>query len=150
MLETSNFTPNTDWGECHDVAFLALLEGPSPAPRALPPQTDFELPRWMWSAMMAAYTVFFIGLALATAHSTAAIFALVVSIGYAAMYFGTARVLANVRPGDPDGAFARGLAPLATWTGPMSRPAVAAQVLVVPACLALFGTAFAIIAAILT
>lgn len=149
MLEVRDFVADPDCGECLDANFLALLEGPGPAVGLLPPPTDFELPRWMWGAMATAYSVFFGGLAIATAHSGPAIFALSISLGYTFMYFGTARILAGVRPGEGKSDFARGVAPLMTWTGPMHRNAVAAQVLVVPACLALFGTSFAVLATIL-
>lgn len=149
MLETQDFTMAEACAECLEANFLALPEGPAPAAHRLPPPTDFELPRWMWGAMAACYSLFFAALAIATAHSGPAVFAILVSVGYALMYFGTARILANVRPGDGPGAFAHGLAPLATWTGPMDRKAVAAQVLIVPLCLALFGASFAAIAAIL-
>lgn len=151
MLESQDFAAAAECGECVDANILALLEGPGPSTTGqLPPPTDFEMPRWVWSAMSAAYCVFFTGLAVATAHSGPAIFAIVISIGYTMMYFGTARILANVRPAEHKSDFARGRAPLMTWTGPMDRKAVAAQVLIVPACLALFGTGFAILANILT
>jgi len=149
MLETQDFVIAAECAECFDANFLALLEGPAPETRRLSPPTDFELPPWMWGTMAACYGVFFTALAIATAHSGPAVFAILVSVGYALMYFGTARILANVRPGEGRSAFARGFAPLATWTGPMEGKAVAAQVLIVPLCLALFGVSFAAIAATL-
>jgi len=149
MLEAQNFAPAHDCGECLDATVLAVIEGPGPLRRPLPPLSDFEFPRWIWHAMAGAYAVFFTGLAIATAHSGPAVFAIVVSVGYTLMYFGTARILARVRPVERPSDFARGLKPLATWTGPMERSAVAAQVLVVPACLALFGTGFALLSSIL-
>jgi hypothetical protein len=145
MLEAQIFDATQDCGECLDATMLALLEGPGPAIKPLSPPSDFEFPRWIWHAMAGAYCIFFAGLAIATAHSGPAVFAILVSVGYTLMYFGTARILAGVRPGEGPSDFARGVRPLSTWTGPMERSAVAAQVLVVPFCLALFGTGFAVL-----
>lgn len=133
-----------DYGHTLDTAVLALLEPP-----ALP-DNDLELPGWIWRAMALAYGVFFTGLWLAAGHGGAAIFALVVSIGYAAMYFGTARIL--IRQSQPAGRslFARGLSHLQTWTGPMNQRAVAAQVLAIPIALAIFGASFAVASAALS
>lgn len=131
-----------DYGHSLDPAMLALLE-----PAALP-DNSFEFPGWIWRAMGLAYGAFFAGLWLATAHGTAAIFALVVSIGYTAMYFGTALILVRQNLPARRSAFARGLGHLPTWTGPMSQRAVAGQVLAIPLALALFGTCFAVAAAV--
>lgn len=116
-----------------------------PAGKVFPETVDLELPGWIWGTMFACYATFLAGLVAATGHSGEAIFVLAISIGYFGMFFGTAGILFGVsRPAMPS-AFARGLAPLQTWTGPMDTKTVAAQVLTVPACLAFFGVAAAII-----
>lgn len=111
--------------------------------------TDLELPGWIWGVMIASYGTFFAGLLMATGHDGEALFALTVSGLFAAMYFGTARVLLGLSPTRQPSRFARGLAPLQTWTGPMNTAAVAAQVLTVPLCLAFFGIAAAVIRAVI-
>lgn len=103
------------------------------------------MPGWIWRTMLGAYAVFFGGLFLATGRDSASIFVLVISIGYTIVYFGTARVLLEVNPAPSPDRFERGLGDMQTWTGPMSRGAVAAQVLTVPLCLALFGLAIVFI-----
>jgi hypothetical protein len=150
MLELREFPVGSDCDECLDAGVLALFEAPREPARLSPPGNGLEIPQRVWTAMAAAYGVFFSGLAIATAHSPAAIFALVVSLGYAAMYFGTARILLRVNPAREDSAGAAGDGWLSTWTGPMSPGAVAGQVLAIPAALALFGTCFAIAAIVVT
>ncbi|WP_417614254.1 hypothetical protein [Parasphingorhabdus sp.] len=108
----------------------------------------FELPSLVWAVMFASYAVFFAALFLSTGHGTAAIFALVVSIAYTIMYFGTAAVLNNVSaserraapPIDPIGG-------IETNTGWMDNTAANAQILTVPILLAVFACSFAIIRA---
>ncbi len=109
----------------------------------------FELPGSVWITMFTSYAVFFAALFIATGHGTAAIFALVVSIAYAVMYFGTAAVLNNVTaaqrkalpPRDRTGG-------LETQTGWMTNGAANAQILTVPILVAAFGCAFAVIRAL--
>ncbi|WP_339693372.1 hypothetical protein [uncultured Parasphingorhabdus sp.] len=109
----------------------------------------FELPSSVWITMFTSYAVFFGALFIATGHGTAAIFALVVSMAYAVMYFGTAAVLNNVTaaerkalpPVDPIGG-------IETQTGWMNNRAANAQILTVPILLALFACAFAVIRAL--
>ncbi len=108
----------------------------------------FELPASVWSVMFASYAIFFAALFIATGQGAAAIFALVISMGYTVMYFGTAAILNNVSAKE------RKLLPVAepndgmeTQTGWMDRTAVNAQILTVPILLAVFACAFAIIRA---
>lgn len=109
----------------------------------------FELSGSVWKAMFACYAVFFGALILATAHSTAAIFALVVSTGYTIVYFGTASILNRVsapqrvtlpKITSPTG--------MQTNTGWMSKNSVNAQILVVPVSLVIFACSFAFIRAL--
>tara|TARA_R110002033_G_scaffold42336_4_gene83178 strand:- start:5949 stop:6392 length:444 start_codon:yes stop_codon:yes gene_type:complete len=106
----------------------------------------FELPASVWITMFISYAVFFAALFVATGHGMAAIFALVVSMAYAVMYFGTAAILNNVSAAErkalPPTA---GLDGLETQTGWMDSSAANAQILTVPILLAVFGCAFAII-----
>lgn len=150
MLELRhNFEPDsvTELGDAHDVTVLAAVM-PLAVQRPTQPETvDLELPGWIWSAMALCYGLFFGGLCAASGRDGEAIFALVVSLGYAAMYFGTAALLFGMNPPRRPSAFVRRLAPLQTWTGPMDTVAVAAQVLTVPACLAFFGISAAVIRA---
>lgn len=119
-----------------------------PPARLQPEHDGTEMPGWIWRGMIAAYGVFFSGLFAAVGRDREAVFMLVVSIGFAVMYFGTARALLNVKPAAKPSLFERGLGPLKTWTGPMSASAVAGQVLAVPFCLAAFGLAIAVISRI--
>lgn len=130
--------------ECCNASILAELD-PAPRRAAQPEHAGLELPGWIWSTMGLCYGLFFAGLLLGTGHDGEALFALTVSIGYAAMYFGTAGMLFGLKPAPQRSAFARGVGPLQTWTGPMDTKAVAAQILTVPACLAFFGIAIAAI-----
>ncbi len=109
----------------------------------------FELPASLWGAMFACYAVFFSALFAATGRGTAAIFALIVSIGYTFVYFGVASILNRVsapeREALPDLVANAGMQ---TNTGWMSTAAVNAQILIVPVSLAVFACAFAIIRAL--
>lgn len=111
-----------------------------------PEHSSFEFPGWIWGSMLASYAIFFSAMFATTSSSGPAIFAVTVSLLYTAMYFGSARLLAQidrrkVRSFDRRGGV------LDTWTGPMSTRSVAAQVLVVPLCVAFFGISIAVIKA---
>ena len=114
-----------------------------------PEKTDLEMPNSIWVTMCAAYVVFFAGLIAATARDNGTIFVIVISVLYTLMYFGVAFVLFNQNRPAQTSLFARGLGPLATYTGPMDKGAVVGQVLTIPACLALFGITMAIFRAII-
>lgn len=116
---------------------------------AQPEKTDLEMPRSIWITMFAAYVVFFAGLIAATARDNATIFVIIVSILYTLMYFGVASVLFNQNRPEQTSLFARGLGPLATYTGSMDKVAVVGQVLTIPACLALFGVTMVIFRAMI-
>lgn len=121
-----------------------LLDAASPF---RPAHSDFEMPRWIWGVMLSGYAVFFAGLIAATAGQAGAVFAIVISILYTAMFFGAAFVLAN-QDKRQAGEFTKGPGgKLATSTGPMGLGAVASQMLVIPILLGFFGVAIAIIRA---
>ncbi len=110
----------------------------------------FELSGSVWKAMFACYAVFFGALILATGHSTAAIFALVVSIVYTIVYFGAASILNRVSaPERATLAKVTSLTGMQTNTGWMSNNSVNAQILVVPASLVIFACSFAFIRALI-
>lgn len=150
MLELrQTYAPDiaADLAAAHDATVPAAINPVAVRPPVQPETVDLEMPGWIWGAMALCYGLFFAGLFAASGHDGEAIFAIVVSLGYAAMYFGTAALLFSMNPPRQPSRFVRRLAPLQTWTGPMDTVAVAAQVLAVPACLALFGLAAAVIRA---
>jgi hypothetical protein len=110
-------------------------------------QAGFQLPRWVWRSMFACYAIFFLGVGAATGRDTATVFVLVISLLYMLMFFGTAGLL-NVQKGREHASpldRAGGL--LDTWTGPMDRHSVVAQILAVPIGFAFLGVTFFLIRA---
>ena len=141
MRYTQDFAAEARLVTAEEVAALA------PSGPVSPEHSDFEFPRWIWAVMLGGYGTFLGGLLAATAGEGRAVFAIVISGLYMAMFFGTARLLANVdqrRVGE----FNRTGGMLRTWTGPMSIGSVAGQVLVLPVLLGFFGVAIAVISAI--
>jgi predicted lysophospholipase L1 biosynthesis ABC-type transport system permease subunit len=109
--------------------------------------SNLELPSWIWMAMFACYALFFAALAVATGRDLGALFMIVVSCAYTIMYFATAAVLVGLNAKRPSQNGHRGQPGLDTLTGPMTISAVVGQVLVIPICLVLFGSAIAVIRA---
>lgn len=123
-----------------------------PAERITPTNETrtFDLPGSVWIAMFASYAVFFAALIVSTGHDTATIFALVISIAYTVMYFGTAAILDNVSAtGQKALPPVERIGGIETQTGWMDDTAAFAQILTVPILLAVFGCAFAIIRALI-
>lgn len=145
LRQTFEADHRPDLADAHDVSVLAAVLPLNPATPVQPETVDLEIPGWIWGTMALCYGLFFGGLFAASGHDGEAVFAIVISLGYAAMYFGTATLLFGMNPPRQPSNFMRGLAPLQTWTGPMDTRAVAAQILTVPACLAFFGIAAAMI-----
>lgn len=109
----------------------------------------FELPASVWITMFGSYAVFFAALFVATGHGVAAIFALVISIAYTVMYFGTAAVLNNVTAAERRALpSTESIGGIQTQTGWMDDTAAYAQILTVPILLAVFACAFAVIRAL--
>jgi len=110
---------------------------------------NFELPATVWAAMFASYATFFAGLIVATGRDGSALFAIVISVFYAIMFFGTAAILNSVnraaRPTNSPLAQGKGIE---TATGWMSNTTAYAQILTVPVLLAFFACAIAIIRAL--
>ena len=110
-------------------------------------QAGFQLPRTIWRSMFALYGVFFVGIAAATGRDTATVFMLVISLLYALMYFVTAGILHAQKGEEHASPLDRSDGVLQTWTGPMYRHTVAAQILAVPAGFAFLGVTFFVIRA---
>lgn len=108
-------------------------------------QAGFQLPRGIWRGMFALYAIFFLGIGAATGRDTATIFMLVISALYALIYFGTASVLHAQKGPEHPSPLDRIGGTLDTWTGPMDRSTVAAQILAVPAGFAFLGVTFLVI-----
>jgi hypothetical protein len=110
-----------------------------------PASNDIEIPGTIWRIMFICYGIFFGGLLIATGRDTEALMMIIISIGYAIMFFGLGSILVGL-DGDTDRPSKPGDDPvLHTWCGPMSRTAVAAQVLTIPICFAFFGMTIAVI-----
>lgn len=109
----------------------------------------FGLPRSVWSGMFASYAIFFAALIVATGRDTATIFALVISMAYTVMYFGTAAILNGVSSSERKAVqLSEQLGGIETHTGWLDSTAAYAQILMVPMLLAVFACAFAVIRAL--
>ena len=117
-------------------------------PPQQPESRMFELPAAIWRVMVACYAIFLIALLGATGGAHAG-FAIVISALYVAMFFGSARVVLRQAPPQKRNALDRPGAILHTIYGPLARREVYAQVLIVPAAVALFGIAISVISAVL-
>jgi hypothetical protein len=107
-------------------------------------QPGFQLPMSIWALMIGCYVLFFAGMIALVAGNGFSLFMLAISIFYLVVFFSTGSILANLA-GTPGGSpLDRGEA-LPTWCGPMKRGSVYGQVLIVPAGIALFGVAVAVI-----
>lgn len=106
----------------------------------------FELPRGVWRVMFTCYAVFLIALLAATGGAHAG-FAIAISAIYVTMFFGTAKVMLGQGPKQPGSPLNNSSGRLQTIYGPLARSEVFGQVLVVPAAVAFFGIAVAVIIA---
>ena len=105
----------------------------------------FELPMSIWYAMFVCYAVFFSALLMVTATDGGTLYVIAISIGYTAMYFGTAALLNSVSSAPP---VANRYGDIDTFTGRIGFVAAAAQILTVPIMVALFGVVTSIIYAV--
>jgi hypothetical protein len=107
-------------------------------------QRHFEVPSRLWVAMIALYGVFFAAMFAAVGGGYATL-VLVVSLFFVAMFFGTTKVMLGQGPiqarSPLDGPTRR----LPTLAGALREGEVAAQMLIVPACVAFFGVAILVI-----
>lgn len=148
MLYEKNFVAQVD-SEATQVSVANTEATPNETLIAQAEKTDLEMPASVWTLMLTSYAVFFGGLIAATGRDGSAIFVIVVSVLYTFMYFGVASVLFNQNRPEQLSTFARGLAPLHTFTGPMDKTAVFGQILTIPFCLAFFGIVMAIFRAMI-
>ena len=107
-------------------------------------QRLFEIPARMWTAMIACYGLFFTAMFAAMGGGYATL-VLVVSVFFVAMFFGTTRIMLNHGPVQPRSPLDGPDRALRTLTGALSEREVAAQMLIVPACVAFFGFAILLI-----
>lgn len=113
---------------------------------AQPEARGFELPARIWLAMIACYGLFLASMIAALGSSGKAMLSIAVSIVYVAVFFSVSRIVVKQNPDGASSPLDRdGF--LMTHFGPMERKAVYGQILVVPAAVALFGTAVAVIIA---
>jgi hypothetical protein len=124
--------------EHNDNADLSLRQTAEPV--------GFQIPAGIWVAMIACYAVF-LGMLLFATGGAQAIFMIVVSGLYVAMFFGTARTMLRQAPQQPQSPLARSGGKLATIYGPLGMGEVATQMLIVPGLIACFGVVIVIIRA---
>lgn len=127
-----------------EIEALSSLGNSQSVPQVAPPNPGFQLPRSIWISMFGAYAAFFVAILIATGGSGHAVFAIAVSAIYTAIYFGAARIAARQAGPEDVSPLDRG-EPLETWTGPMDATSVYSQILIVPACVTLFGLAVLVI-----
>ena len=138
LLETHNIAGVTDTSE-HQPH---IEEHAYQLPAYTQEIRTFDTPRSIWIAMLASYAIFFLGLALATGRDRITLFMIVVSAGYACMYFGTAYALNSIsRSGRTEPVPVE----FDTYAGKLSYWASFAQMLTVPMLVALFAMVIAII-----
>ncbi len=147
MFEQQSIIADRDAEFDAELHALESVLQPMSAPPMAPKHKGFQLPKNVWIAMLSCYAVFFSAIALATGGSGEARFMIVVSVLYAAIYFGVARI--GIRQAGPEEAspLEHGK-PLDTWTGLMDAKSVYGQVLIVPLAVALFGIGILVITAI--
>ena len=107
-------------------------------------QRGFEIPARLWVGMLACYGVFITALLFATGGGESTL-NIAISAFYMVMFFGLVKTLVRHGP-------AQGRSPLdgpgrtlQTLYGPLAEREVAAQMLVVPLCVAFFGVAILVI-----
>ena len=129
-----------------EMQFVGVAE-----PRREPPgsivQPGFQLPTSIWMSMIGCYAIFLGAMAALVAGSGFALFMVAISIFYVIVFFTGSTILATLPGGRGTSPLDRGEA-LPTWCGPMSRSSVYGQVLIVPAGIAFFGVAVALIGAV--
>lgn len=106
----------------------------------------FELPASVWKVMVACYAIFLVALMGATGGGHA-VFAIIISVVYVIMFFGTAHTLLRQAPPQPRSALNRSGSVLQTVYGPLRRSEVFGQILIVPIAIAFFGVAIAVVGA---
>jgi hypothetical protein len=102
----------------------------------------FDLPKSIWWTMFLSYAVFFAAITFTTGRDRRTLFVLVISAGYAVMYFWTAVVLNAIGASNQPDTISKDID---TATGKLSYGAAFAQILTVPLGIAFFGCATAVV-----
>jgi hypothetical protein len=107
-------------------------------------QRGFEIPARLWIAMLACYGVFLSALLIATGGGESTLNIAICAI-YMIMFFGLVKVLVRQGPKQGRSPLDGPSRTLQTLYGPLQEREVAAQMLVVPLCVAFFGVAILVI-----
>lgn len=125
-----------------------------PEPRRGPAHEtrNFDLPSSIWAMMFACYAVFLGALALLVSESLEALGAVLISVCFTVMYFGTATVVVRMARTHRERMGIRCETPVGdvqTLTGKLSYGAAATQVLIVPSMLAFFAVCVVLVRAVI-
>jgi hypothetical protein len=107
-------------------------------------QRGFEVPGRLWLAMVACYGVFLSALLVATGGGESTL-NIAISAFYMIMFFGLVKLLVRHGPKQARSPLDGPNRVLQTLYGPLEEREVAAQMLVVPLCVAFFGIAILVI-----
>lgn len=107
-------------------------------------QRGFEIPGRLWLTMVACYGVFLSALLIATGGGESTL-NIAISAFYMVMFFGLVKVLVRHGPKQGHSPLDGPNRVLQTLYGPLGEREIAAQMLVVPLCVAFFGIAILVI-----
>jgi hypothetical protein len=107
-------------------------------------QRGFEVPTRLWVGMVGCYAVFLSALLFATGGGESTL-NIAVSAFYMVMFFGLVKLLVRHGPKQGRSPLDGPSRTLQTLYGPLGEREVAAQMLVVPLCVAFFGVAILVI-----
>jgi hypothetical protein len=107
-------------------------------------QRGFEVPPRLWIGMVACYGVFISALLFATGGGESTL-NILISAFYMVMFFGLVKLLVQHGPQQARSPLDGSSRILQTLYGPLKEREVAAQMLVVPLCVAFFGVAILVI-----
>jgi hypothetical protein len=107
-------------------------------------QRGFEIPARLWVLMLLCYGVFLSALLVATGGGESTL-NIAISAFYMVMFFGLVKLLVRHGPKQGRSPLDGPSRTLQTLYGPLQEREVAAQMLVVPACVAFFGVAILVI-----
>jgi hypothetical protein len=107
-------------------------------------QRGFEIPPRLWVGMVACYGVFLSALLVATGGGESTL-NIAISAFYMVMFFGLVKLLVQHGPKQARSPLDGQARTLQTLYGPLKEREVAAQMLVVPLCVAFFGVAILVI-----
>lgn len=102
-------------------------------------QEGFQLPGQIWASMIVSYGIFFAAVAVAMRHTGEALFVIAIAVCYALIFFGGVAVISRIGGREKPSPLRQPHGELQTLSGPLNAKEVAAQVLVIPACIACFS-----------